>query len=90
MFTDTGIAAYHDLSADGKRNQFFQSDGSAVLYHDGCTDGHRWYLRKLIALANACVGWMTGGMAMVNIVASYFSVEFPVLHLLILLLSEVS
>lgn len=27
---------------------------------------------KLIALANACVGWMTGGMAMVNIVASYF------------------
>ena len=42
----TGIAAYHDLSADGKRNQFFQSDGSAVLYHDGCTDGHRWYLRK--------------------------------------------
>lgn len=27
---------------------------------------------KLIALANALVGWMTGGMAMVNIVASYF------------------
>lgn len=27
---------------------------------------------KLIDLANACVGWMTGGMAMVNIVASYF------------------
>lgn len=27
---------------------------------------------KLISLANACVGWMTGGMAMVNIVASYF------------------
>ena len=27
---------------------------------------------KLIALANACVGWMTGGMAMVNIIASYF------------------
>ena len=72
MFTDTGIAAYHDLSADGKRNQFFQSDGSAVLYHDGCTDGYRCISEKLIALANACVGWMTGGMAMVNIVASYF------------------
>ena len=28
--------------------------------------------QKLIALANACVGWMRGGMAMVNIVASYF------------------
>ena len=28
--------------------------------------------QKLIDLANACVGWMTGGMAMVNIVASYF------------------
>ena len=28
---------------------------------------------KLIALADACVGWMRGGMAMVNIVASYFS-----------------
>ena len=27
---------------------------------------------KLIALANACVGWMQGGMAMVNILASYF------------------
>ena len=27
---------------------------------------------KLIALANACVGWMRGGLAMVNIVASYF------------------
>ncbi len=27
---------------------------------------------KLIALADSCVGWMTGGMAMVNIVASYF------------------
>lgn len=28
--------------------------------------------KKLIALADACVGWMTGGMSMVNIVASYF------------------
>jgi len=27
---------------------------------------------KLIALATACVGWMRGGMAMVNIVSSYF------------------
>lgn len=27
---------------------------------------------KLIALADACVGWMRGGMAMVNVVASYF------------------
>lgn len=27
---------------------------------------------KLIGLADACVGWMRGGMAMVNIVASYF------------------
>jgi len=27
---------------------------------------------KLIDLADACVGWMRGGMAMVNIVASYF------------------
>ena len=27
---------------------------------------------KLIGLANSCVGWMRGGMAMVNIVASYF------------------
>ncbi len=27
---------------------------------------------RLIALADACVGWMRGGMAMVNIVASYF------------------
>lgn len=28
--------------------------------------------QKLISLAQACVGWMRGGMAMVNIVASYF------------------
>lgn len=27
---------------------------------------------KLLKLADACVGWMTGGLAMVNIVASYF------------------
>ncbi len=27
---------------------------------------------KLLSLADACVGWMTGGLAMVNIVASYF------------------
>ena len=27
---------------------------------------------KLIALAESAVGWMRGGMAMVNIVASYF------------------
>ncbi len=28
--------------------------------------------QKLIDLANSCVGWMRGGLAMVNIVASYF------------------
>lgn len=27
---------------------------------------------KLIALANACVGWMRGGLAMVNVLDSYF------------------
>ena len=27
---------------------------------------------KLLNLADSCVGWMTGGLAMVNIVASYF------------------
>jgi tripartite ATP-independent transporter DctM subunit len=27
---------------------------------------------KLISLADACVGWMRGGLAMVNVVASYF------------------
>ena len=27
---------------------------------------------KLIALANSCVGWMRGGLAQVNVVASYF------------------
>lgn len=38
----------------------------------GCLMGSGGISDKLIALANACVGWMTGGMAMVNIVASYF------------------
>ena len=38
----------------------------------GCIMGTGGISEKLIALANACVGWMTGGMAMVNIVASYF------------------
>lgn len=38
----------------------------------GCLMGVGGISEKLIALANACVGWMTGGMAMVNIVASYF------------------
>lgn len=38
----------------------------------GCVMGSGGISEKLIALANACVGWMRGGMAMVNIVASYF------------------
>ena len=38
----------------------------------GCLMGSGGISEKLIALANACVGWMRGGMAMVNIVASYF------------------
>jgi tripartite ATP-independent transporter DctM subunit len=38
----------------------------------GCLMGSGGISEKLIGLANACVGWMRGGMAMVNIVASYF------------------
>ncbi len=38
----------------------------------GCLMGTGGISEKLIALANSCVGWMRGGMAMVNIVASYF------------------
>lgn len=38
----------------------------------GCLMGEGGISERLIALANACVGWMRGGMAMVNIVASYF------------------
>ena len=37
----------------------------------GCLMGSGGISEKLIALADSCVGWMTGGMAMVNIVASY-------------------
>ena len=36
----------------------------------GCIMGTGGISEKLIDLADACVGWMTGGMAMVNIVAS--------------------
>lgn len=38
----------------------------------GCLMGSGGISEKLIALANSLVGWMRGGMAMVNIVASYF------------------
>ncbi|MGH4052010.1 MAG: TRAP transporter large permease [Clostridium sp.] len=38
----------------------------------GCLMGSGGISEKLIALATACVGWMRGGMAMVNIVSSYF------------------
>ncbi len=38
----------------------------------GCMMGSGGISEKLIALADTIVGWMTGGMAMVNIVASYF------------------
>ena len=38
----------------------------------GCLMGTGGISEKLIGLANSLVGWMTGGMAMVNIVASYF------------------
>ena len=36
----------------------------------GCLMGSGGISEKLIALANSCVGWMRGGLAMVNIVAS--------------------
>lgn len=38
----------------------------------GCLMGSGGISEKLIALANACVGWMRGGLAMVNVVDSYF------------------
>ncbi len=38
----------------------------------GCLMGQGGISEKLIALANSLVGWMRGGLAMVNIVASYF------------------
>lgn len=38
----------------------------------GCLMGTGGISEKLIVLANSLVGWMRGGMAMVNIVASYF------------------
>ncbi len=38
----------------------------------GCLMGSGGISEKLIALANSLVGWMRGGLAMVNIVASYF------------------
>ncbi len=38
----------------------------------GCLMGSGGISEKLIALADSIVGWMTGGMAMVNIVSSYF------------------
>ncbi|MFH1511899.1 MAG: TRAP transporter large permease [Bacillota bacterium] len=38
----------------------------------GCIMGSGGISKKLIALADSLVGWMRGGMAQVNIVASYF------------------
>ncbi|MDO5441417.1 MAG: TRAP transporter large permease [Bacillota bacterium] len=38
----------------------------------GVLMGYGGISQKLLDLADACVGWMTGGLAMVNIVASYF------------------
>ena len=38
----------------------------------GCIMGSGGISQKLIALADSLVGWMRGGMAQVNIVASYF------------------
>lgn len=38
----------------------------------GVLMGYGGISEKLLDLADACVGWMTGGLAMVNIVASYF------------------
>ena len=42
----TGTASDNDLSADGKGHQFFQSDGSSVLYYHGMSHGFRRYLGK--------------------------------------------
>ena len=38
----------------------------------GCLMGSGGISENLIALAKACVGWMRGGMGMVNVGASYF------------------
>ena len=38
----------------------------------GALMGQGGIAEKLIALANACVGWMRGGLAMVNVLDSYF------------------
>lgn len=38
-----GAASDYHLSADGKRYQLFQLNGSTFLYHNGMPDGFRWY-----------------------------------------------
>ena len=37
------LASDYHLSADGKRYQLFQLNGSTFLYHNGMPDGFRWY-----------------------------------------------
>ena len=67
-----GASSDYHLSADGKRYQLFSLMAVPFFITMGCLMGSGGISEKLIALANACVGWMRGGMAMVNIVASYF------------------
>ena len=38
-----GASSDYHLSADGKRYQLFQLNGSTFLYHNGMPDGFRWY-----------------------------------------------
>ena len=38
-----GTASDNHLSADGKRYQFLQPDGSTVLHYHGLSDGFWWY-----------------------------------------------
>ncbi len=68
-----GAGPCRRLPSDGQGHQSsFSLMAVPFFITMGVLMGSGGISEKLIALANACVGWMRGGLAMVNIVASYF------------------
>lgn len=84
MFNVSADPPFKCVSADGKRFEFILSDGSAVFITMGGLMGGGGISERLIKLADSMVGWMRGGAAMVNILASLFLEVFPDLLLQIL------
>ncbi len=75
LCSDGSVSEYptgYAVSANGQRCTVLLPAGAPFFILAGEIMGQGGISRRLITLANACVGWMRGGLAQVNILASMF------------------